>query len=85
MVKKLKQPIADAVVLGRYLGTYRGWDEVEDQIFVLFDLQPIESLSKLSGDVTFDLHNGWIIKYDDSGKEIYKRDISLITNLPRKS
>ena len=83
-MKKNKGPASDAIILGRCIGTYRGWEEVEDQVFILCDLQPILKLPKsLAGDVTFDLHNGWIIKYDDRGKEENKWDISIIINLPR--
>ena len=75
---------AEAIVLGRNIGTHDGWDQVDEEAFVLYDLKPIEGLGIEPGDTTFDYANGLILTHHSDGKEVSRQDIAIVLSLPNQ-
>ena len=58
----------DVVVLGRYLGTASGWDQMTDWIVGFYDFEPGTGVDLPSGFMQIDLENTGNIEFvDDEG------------------
>lgn len=74
----------DAIVLGRKIGTYDGWDQVDDDQFVMYNFR--SAFPAISdGDLTIDYSRGEFQIISDDGEVTWSADmISILQDSPRE-
>jgi len=73
------------IVLGRDIGTFTGWDQIDDDMMVFYDYTPHVSVGLPSGDLFVSYGAGLVMTYDDDGQETSKNDlIDAIGHVTRK-
>ncbi len=74
----------DAIVFGRKIGLYSGWDSVSDFVIILYDFEGVIDGERVSGPIEIDFDKGWIeMAPDKEGVRGRYWDISVVTKLPR--
>lgn len=59
------------MILGRFIGTYTGWDRQDTFEIMAYDFKPYPGVDLPSGDVSFDLETGLATCYkDDDNNEV---------------
>jgi len=78
----------DLTVLGRKLGTYTSWDDVDWLVNINDNFEPAQGVElPAGGTLTIDYANGYAIPGDPEGNELEgaKRDLAtLCASLPRR-
>lgn len=75
----------DAIVLGRKLGTFDGWSDLEFCVFSLYDFQPDEGVEIKAGDLKLDMNTGKfeVWNHENSEQAIQEGDLlNAIKHLP---
>lgn len=63
-------------ILGRYVGTASGWDQVDDWSLCLYDFEPYEGFYATKGTtLTVDFERGVVQSVSDDGKVEYEADM----------
>lgn len=66
---------SECIVLGRVIGSYNGWDQVDDSTICFYGFEPILELSHIpSGDLGFNYEEGKFESYADNGEIIFESD-----------
>lgn len=73
-------------MMGRYLGTSNGWDQIDTFHFCFYDFEPVVGLNVPPGHTTgINFEAGCFEQWDESGKVIFRADlISSLANIPQK-
>ena len=73
-------------LLGRTVGTYRGWDDLEGDGLVFYEVLPAPLIAFPSGDVTVDFLGGRVLTHDLQGQVLTNQDLfEIIKDLPTEA
>lgn len=77
----MREPV---VILGREIGTFNGWEEIEPCILLFLDFAPNSDLEKHTkpGDLVVDFDKG-IFTQEFVGEQITVDIISVLKDMPR--
>lgn len=84
MTQDENEAVQKLFILGRYIGTYEGWDEGEPGCIQFSGVKSnIENFP--CGDIWVDYNKGNIIQYNDESDEVTTSDIiSYVAHLPKE-
>lgn len=67
-------------ILGKFVGTATGWDQVDDLAIVLYEFEPYEGFEVPTDNLTVDFVAGTVKNYDDEGNETFNTDMITVMN-----
>ena len=71
-------------VLGRKIGTATDWDEVDQDVIMLYDFEPALGIQLPVGDINFDFGKGLAICYGENGQDLAAVDlVSVLRDVDR--
>lgn len=74
---------SDAVVLGRKIGTFEDWDDLETNAMVLYGFEPLAGVNIPAGDINILYDEGIVEVCDDQGETTFSADIvQIVKGLP---
>lgn len=77
-------PSSDLIILGRNLGTYTDWDDLDTNVQSFSGLRPAAGFSWPYSDLVFNSETGRLEHYDEDGNVDHSVDaIDALKHLPR--
>ena len=78
MVKNNEQDRKELKIFDRAVGTFTGWEEVDDFVLAFYDFEPYEGFDMPKSDLTVDYVKGTFKNYDDAGEVTVSKDFFLV-------